>query len=165
MRREAPLLLVASLAALLLGGCGLVRVEGRAIPSVPGAVAATAWEPQEPTLPAEVASLPGVTEPDAYLDRMIEALMGVTPEAPDERHGILSRDGGTAVGYLQLVAPELGQGAVAHEARLTLTRQADGTWLLTGIETRSQCGAPLVAGACGDTLERGDEPAPPTRAP
>jgi hypothetical protein len=134
--------------ALVLAGCGLLRVEERAIPSVAGAVAATAWQSQEPTLPDQVAALAPQTDPAVYLDRVVEALMSSSSELDQEQHGLLSREGDTAVGYVQVDGSTLSRAVVAFEVRLTLTRRADGSWRVSGVETRQQCAAPLRGDQC-----------------
>ena len=49
MRRIWPLLAVAVTGVLV--GCGFLSVGERSIPSVPGAVAVTAWQSEEGNLP------------------------------------------------------------------------------------------------------------------
>lgn len=158
MRRATSLLLLAS----LLAGCGLMQVEDRAIPSLPGAVAATEWQAQELELPPDLAEISGTT-PEAYLQALAVAIRRQAPGGGEVREGMLSQSGGTALAYLQVLPPDApGGSVVANEARLTLARASDGTWGLAAIETRYQCAAPLTAGSCGDTSGGAGEPQPVT---
>jgi hypothetical protein len=141
------------MAMLLLAGCGLLQVEERAIPSVPGAVEATAWESQSATLPEEMASAPPVSDPVEYLDRLVETAVNDRTPDGEVRHGLLSRDGSTAVGYLQLVGPVGDSQVAAYEVRISLARDDDGAWTLSGVETRIQCHEPLEAGECAPALD------------
>lgn len=153
------------LAAILLAGCGLLRVEGRVIPSLPGAVAATEWQAQDLDLPPDLAAISGTT-PEAYLEALAQAIRRQAPGGGEVREGMLSQDGGTALAYIQVLPPDAPGGTVvANEARLTLARAGDGTWGLAGIETRYQCRAPLNAGSCGDDSGGAGEPEPAPRVP
>ena len=141
------------LAMLLLAGCGLLKVEERAIPSVPGAVEATAWESQAATLPGPLGSAPPETDPARYLDRIVEVAMGANDPGGEVRHGLLGRDGSSASGFIQVLSPSSDPQIAAYEARLNLVRDADGAWTLSGVEVRTQCREPLVDGDCRPQLD------------
>ncbi|MEO8247434.1 MAG: hypothetical protein ABI622_09985 [Chloroflexota bacterium] len=148
MTRSAALLTL-----LLLAGCAALRVEERAIPSAPGAVAATAWESQPATLPGPLGSAPPEDDPARFLDRVVEAAMTASDPGGEVRHGLLSRDGSAASGYIQILGPSADPQIAAYEARLTLAREAGGAWTLAGVEVRTQCRDPLVAGECRPQLD------------
>ena len=151
--------------ALLLAGCGFMQVGERPIPPVPGAVAATAWQHADPGTP-ELGDTTALTTPEAHLDAL--AAWVATNQPPNAgqppnrgvQHGILSQSGGDAVGYFQTLRPTSREEVLAFEARLTLARQADGSWALDGAEWREVCAEPLTDGACGDTSGGAGEPLP-----
>ena len=145
MRRPTPILL----AAVILAGCGFMQVGERAIPSVAGAVATTAWQAQDVTQVTDEEEA-GITSPDAYL-AFVVAFAEANGGPPGElRNGILSRDGDEAIGYLQQSNSDDRSDLLAYDARVTMARRADGTWTLTALETREVCAVPLTDGSCGD---------------
>ena len=145
--------------AIALAGCGFMQVGERPIPSVPGAVAATEWQPQDPTLPGDV-DLSGATTPEDFLEGIVTAALSTRQERSGVRYGVLERAGDRATAYLQLTGEQVrDRPAVAFEAHLTLARGADGGWTLSAVMTRDQCGEPLTNGACGDN-SGGGAPAP-----
>ncbi len=154
MRCSSAILLAGS----LLAGCGIVQVGERAIPSVAGAVATTAWQRQDVSqVTGEEAA--ALTSPEAYLAFVVT--FAEEHSRPGEwRNGILSREGSEAVAYLQQLNSAPESDALANEARLTMTRQGDGTWTLAALETREVCRGPLINGACGDNSGGKDRPAP-----
>lgn len=135
--------------SFVLAGCGFMQVGERPIPSVPGAVAATAWQSQDPTIPG-AADLSGITSPEEYLDALIDSAFGPDPGGAGVLSGILQRDGSQAIGYLQLTGSMVDAPRVAYEAHMTLALGSDGTWALSAVKTREQCAEPLTNGACGD---------------
>ena len=141
------------LAMLLLGGCGLLQVGERAIPSAPGAVEATAWESQPATLPGLMESAPPETDAGQYLDRVVEAAMAASDPGGEVRHGLLGQDGSAASGYIQILGPSSDPQIAAYEARLILSRDGGGGWILVGVDVRTQCREPLVAGECRPQLD------------
>lgn len=154
--------------ALLLAGCGFMQVGERPLPSIPGSVAATAWQSQDPVLPGTPDDLAGASTPEAFLEQLIRVGVGVDPvTAGGLRYGILGRDGDQASAYLQLTDEnQVRVPVVAFEAHLTLVVGADGSWTLGAVETREQCGEPLVNGLCGDNSGGGGAaPAQPTSPP
>lgn len=154
MRRCGAILLAGS----LLAGCGFMQVAERPIPSVAGAVAATAWQAQDVSQVTEEEEQ-SLTSPDAYLAFVVS--FAEERSGPGEwRNGILSRDGDEVVAYLQQLSPDAVSDTIANEARLTMTRRADGRWTLTVLETREVCRVPLTDGSCGDNSGGAEEPAP-----
>lgn len=145
--------------AIVLAGCGFMQVGERPIPSVPGAVAATAWQLQDPTIPG-AADLSDITSPEAYLEALIASAFGPAPGSAGVRSGILQRDGSQAIGYVQVTDPGfVTRPVVGYEAHLTLALGSDGTWALSAVKTREQCAEALTNGACGD-LSGGGAPVP-----
>lgn len=140
------------LAMLLLAGCGVLQVGERAIPSAPGAVAATGWQSQPATLPGPMGSAAPETDPARFLERMAEAVVASDPSG-EVRHGLLSQDGSAASGYIQILSPSGDSQIAAYEARLTLAREAGGAWILSGVDVRTQCREPLVSGECRPRLD------------
>lgn len=144
------------LIVIALAGCGFLSVGERAIPSVPGAVAATAWQSQDASTP-DIGDTSSVDSPDAFLDRLAEAIEQQSPPGATWQHGVLSRQGDQAVGYFQLSGSSMVAPVLAFEARLTLTRGAGG-WAIVKSDVRQQCARALVAGQCDDNRGGGSAP-------
>jgi hypothetical protein len=133
---------------LVLVGCGFMSVGERPIPSVAGAVAATAWQSMDPEMPFEFDDGRAFDTPERVLDRLAEIISTTRVPRVHVRTGVLSRAGSRATAYLQLTDATATSGdVVAYEVRLTLTEQA-GTWTVTGLETREQCGVALRDARC-----------------
>jgi hypothetical protein len=148
---------------LLVAGCGFMSIGERPVPSVRGAVAVTAWQSEEPNLPdlGDTSTL----DPDGLVARIAGSIeQQLSAPGLSVGHGILSRSGDRAVGYLQLIGPPATNGTtLAFEARLTLVRGSGG-WTVTALESRAVCAVQLVGGTCEDT-RGGGAPLPDATAP
>lgn len=155
----------AAMLAIGLAGCGFMQVGERPIPSIPGSVAATAWLAQEATIPGAV-DLSGITSPEAYLDALIETAFGPALGTAGVQSGILQHDGSQAIGYVQITNPGfVTPPVVGYEAHLTMALGSDGTWALSAVKTREQCGEPLTGGSCGDNSGGLEPPVPVPSTP